>query len=163
MGVEVAAWHEAGHALAAHLCGGVVRELTLESEFEGLEGHVAVAWPVADRVEDARRQVLVALAGPIAELVHRGEALQDDASVLQAWRQDWQRTAEHLARLSCEPAERIALRDQMVTRLFATFEDPLGYERLARIAEALDAHGLLDADACAEALGPLGPEHLRLL
>ena len=34
------AWHEAGHALAALFLGGVVREVTLESERDGLAGLV---------------------------------------------------------------------------------------------------------------------------
>ena len=91
------AWHEAGHALAAHLLGGAVREVTLESELDGFEGHVAVQWgPVGDR-EEARRSALVALAGPVAELVFRGDDVLADPGALSAWRADWDEADAQLA------------------------------------------------------------------
>lgn len=145
------AWHEAGHALAAHLLGGRVREVTLESELDGLEGHVAVEWrPSAD---ESRRYAAVALAGPVAELVFRGEDVLTDPAALASWRDDWDEADAQLARLHAAPAERDAARHVILRELHAAFGEPRGYERLARLADTLDAHGTLDEALFAEALG----------
>ena len=54
------ACHEAGHAVAAHVLGHPIRSATL-----------ALVWT---RPRDARAAVLIALAGPAAEIVHAGHA-----------------------------------------------------------------------------------------
>ncbi|MFT4540691.1 MAG: hypothetical protein ACI841_002624 [Planctomycetota bacterium] len=147
------AWHEAGHALAAHLLNGVVRELTLESELDGLEGHVAVEWPTAATEEcAARRQALVALAGPVAELVFRGEDVLEDPHALSAWRGDWEEAQTQLSQLHAEDEAREAGLRAMLAELHELFAVADGYERLARLADALDAHGTLDRDLFLEAI-----------
>ena len=61
----IAAYHEAGHVLVAHLLGGQVVETTLESERADHVGHTAVAWHGLDEPELAQCSALVALlAGP---------------------------------------------------------------------------------------------------
>ena len=158
------AWHEAGHALAALFLGGVVREVTLESERDGLAGHAAVEWPAGADVGEAgaRRMAAVALAGPVAELVFRGEDVLDDPDAVAAWRADWDEAerwlGEALAR-SGETAEsrnaerREELRRAILRELHGWFDESEGYERLARVADALDAHETLDAALFAEAVG----------
>ena len=74
---EREAWHEAGHAVIAHLLGGEVREVTLESDDDAFEGRVTVAWPARTAVEVAERSGRAALAGPLAEL-----ARYEDGSIL---------------------------------------------------------------------------------
>ena len=148
------AWHEAGHALAAHLCGGTVREVTLESELDDYGGHVAVEWRPAGREESARRSLTVALAGPIAELVFVGDDALDDPDAASAWRADWAEAESQLAQLSDDAEERTAPRRRAVSELRRSFESADGYERLARIADALDAHETLDETLFFDALGP---------
>jgi hypothetical protein len=102
------AWHEAGHALVAHLLNGVVRELSLESELDGLAGHAAVQWPEAvTEQEAARRHAFVALAGPVAELVFRGEDVLRDPHALSTWRGDWDEAQSqlNLRHMESEPRE----------------------------------------------------------
>ena len=136
------AWHEAGHALAAHLLGGVVRELTLESERDDFDGHVAVEWPATKAALHARRLALVALAGPVAELMFRGAV--PNAAVLSAWRRDWAEAEAQLAHLEADPSRRVAMRHGILRELYESFDDVDNYEQLARLADALDAHGTLD-------------------
>ncbi len=153
MSVGPEAWHEAGHALAAHLCGGLVREVTLESEFDGHEGHVAVEWRGAEARDVARRSALVALAGPVAEVVFRGDDVLEDPSALSAWRGDWDEADAQLAVLHPVAAEREAGRRGLLQELRDVFDASEGYDCLARLADALDAHETLDEPLFLEALG----------
>ena len=145
MSADERAWHEAGHALSAHLLGGAVLEVTLASEEDALEAHVAVRWPpAADPTDDARRQALVALSGPVAELVFRGQDVLDDTAALWTWRADWDEAQRCIARLEPVEERREPLLHALLRELHDTFDDPHTYERLARIADALDAHETLD-------------------
>lgn len=147
------AWHEAGHAVAALVYGGEVRLVTLESELEGHAGHVEVAWHQPESPSRARRLAAVALAGPIAELVHLGEDALDDPRALSSWSGDWSEAEASLGAAVKSEADRDALRRELVREVRALFEDPQVYERTARVADALDAHGTLDELLLEEALG----------
>ena len=150
------AWHEAGHALAAHLLGGLVREVSLESEMDGLEGHVAVEWSSTGEADEARRFAAVALAGPVAELVYRGEDVLEDPGVLTAWGGDWEEADAQLERLHAGPegrAQRDAARRTILRELHGFFDAPHHYESLARLADALEAHVTLDDVLFMDALG----------
>ena len=144
MSSGVEAWHEAGHALAAYLQGGVIREVTLESDRAGFEAHVAVEWTDLSADKDAYRLATVALAGPVAELVFTGAGIVEDEGVLFAWRDDWDDAQAQLERLAEDEEECERLRRQILAELYRDFSAPNAYERLARIADALEAHETLD-------------------
>ncbi len=132
-----------------------MKEVTLESEIEGLEAHVAVEWERADGREGIRSQALVALAGAVAELVFRGEDVLEDPTLLWSWSGDWDEAREQLARLKLDArAEEAELRS-ILDELHVLFRGPCNYERLARVADALDAHGTLDRGLFLEAIGEL--------
>ena len=146
------AWHEAGHALAAHLLGGTVRELSIESDDDAFDAHVRVDWPLADAAEDARRGALVALAGPVAELAYRREDALDDPSLIEAWQGDCDEADACLRVLHPDGETRDRARRALLHELHAFFDDPVNYDALARIADALDAHGTLDDVLFSDAL-----------
>ena len=146
------AWHEAGHALIAHALGGSVREVTLESERDGHDGHTAVEWLRVTTDEEARRQATVALAGPVAELTLHDEEIVDNPNVLSSWRGDWDVAEAELTRLHPDAAEREAALRAILRELYAFFEDERNREALARVADALDAHQTLDEALFADAL-----------
>jgi len=147
------AWHEAGHALAAHLVGGTVRVVTLESEIEGLDGHVAVEWRAMREDDAARCSATVALAGPVAELVFEGADLLHDDAARSTWREDWREASTQLARLHSDLVTREDARRAILRRLHSRFDSSEGYECLARLADALDAHETLDEGLFLDALG----------
>lgn len=153
MPTQVQAWHEAGHALAAHLLGGVVREVTLESELDGLEGHVAVEWHQGAHAIDARRFAAVALAGPVAELICLGRDALLDPEALASWERDWAEARTQLESLHPDSNEREKTLRKILRELHEMLGTGQGYERLARVADALDAHGTLDASLFEEACG----------
>ncbi len=145
------AWHEAGHAVVATLLGGEVVCVTLESDLDGHDGHAEVHWRLAGG-ELAWAQLRVALAGPLAELDYRGQDVDQPAEVLAAWRGDWEEAEALLAQLEPVEARREALLLRALTELRELIEDPAVTERIARVAETLDAHGTLDAELLAGCL-----------
>ena len=161
-GVE--AWHEAGHALVARLLGGTVRCVTLESELDEHGGHTEVLWsegagravgPGAER-QQARREALVALAGPIAERLHADEGPLEDLEareLLSSWRGDEREFLEAVARFEPDPAQRTAAARHLTGTLVGLLDDVEVQERLARVADALEAHGTLDEALFDEAAG----------
>jgi len=146
------AWHEAGHAFVAHLLGGRVREVTIESESDVNEAHVSVEWPAASAHERALCEAQVALAGPVAELVYRGEEVLDDPATFEAWRGDWDCAARYLSQIHATVEELDEARQQILVDIQALLVDPENHERLARLADTLDAHGTLDESLLADVL-----------
>ena len=147
------AYHEAGHAVAAALLGAEVVRVTLDSDREDHDGHCEVHWRGLDPDSVARLSLRVAFAGPIAELCYRGE-LPEDAATLSAWRGDHAEAERCLRALGprVDPErERLAA----IAELVRVFEDVDVWERVARVADALDAHGELDADLFADAIDTL--------
>lgn len=144
------AWHEAGHALAAHLLGGLVREVSLESDFADHDGHVVVEWSSLSADELARCSATVALAGPVAELIFQGEGVLEDPEALSAWRADWDEAEAQLERLHANPKARDKARLEILAELRIHFDDLRTHEALARVADALDAHETLDEALFAE-------------
>lgn len=150
---EAAAWHEAGHALVAHLLGGRIHELTLEDESGELDGRASIDWVALEPARRPAASACTALGGPLAELAFLDEPLEHLApSTVAAWEADWAVVEAEAAQLEPEPARRYALIHEWLEDVRAALEDPHNAERLARIADALDAHGTLDEFLFAECL-----------
>jgi hypothetical protein len=141
-----AAYHEAGHAYLAYRLGGRVLAVSLELDDDTEQGRTSVAWPGAPRAEQLRRSALVALAGPVAELHFRGEL--DQLDTLSAWRADWREVQRALA---SRPDPQRVLR-RWLAEVRTALCEPAAWERLCRLADALEAHGSLDADLLADLL-----------
>ena len=147
-----AAYHEAGHAYLAYRLGGRVLAVSLELDDDTEQGRTSVAWPRAPRAKQQRRSALVALAGPVAELHFRGEL--DQLDTLSAWRADWREVQRALA-AQAEPDPQRVLRRWLAEVRMALCE-PAAWERLCRLADALEAHGSLDADLLDDLLPAAG-------
>lgn len=143
-----AAYHEAGHALMAHRLGGRVLEVSLEDEDDGLHGRTSIRWRAAAGAEQSRRSALVALAGPLAELHWRGDL--DDADALSAWRADWREVRHALAVHHDQDSD--TLLQNWLAEVRQVLTDAAEWERLCRLADALEAHGTLDADLLVDLL-----------
>lgn len=142
---EREAWHEAGHAVVAHLLGGKVLEVTLESEDDAFEGRVTVAWAGASAREAAGRSGRAALAGPLAELArYEGELDVGAAEIRAAWSGDWDEVEACLACVEPDPERRTSLLRRWFDEVGQLVARHDVETLIGRVADALDAHGTLD-------------------
>lgn len=141
---EEDAWHEAGHAVVAHALGARIVCLTLEAEEEDFQGRATVEWPAASPRDHAARSAQVALAGPIAELIHFGAGAPDALEQARAWEADWLEVERCAETVAPDPEERTAWIERWFRAVEALISPPPMQERIARVADALDAHGTLD-------------------
>ena len=96
-----------------------------------------------------RCEALVAWAGPLAELLHDGGVPDDPAELepelLASWQADHESAERALGVLAGEQAQRDRIRRALLAELLELLEHPAVEERIARVADHLEAHGTLDA------------------
>lgn len=147
--LEVDAYHEAGHAYMAILVGARVRSVTIEPERDdGPARHAdtKIEWPL-DRFTDREfheKSVLVALAGPVAEMLHRGEPYHP--GFVAEWSADWRLAWEASSRII--PAERMRLKylERTTAGLYHHLNRDDHWAALAAIVDELLAHETLDGE-----------------
>lgn len=140
----VEAWHEAAHGVVARLLGGEVRWLTLEADEDEFGGRAEIAWPPATALEQASLSGRVALAGPIAELERFGDEDLGDPRVLAAWEADWAEVERCASVASNDEEQRRSAIRAWMAEVLRLLRDPDVEERVARVADALEAHRTLD-------------------
>jgi len=145
-----ACYHEAGHAWMAHLLGGRVVTCTIEDDDGTCTGKTTVLWRGSGGRELARHVALAALAGPVAEARWRGDMGLLES--LTAWEADWREATRAIAAFT-EPHARARTLRILIDEVASALEDAVGWERICRIADALEAHGTLDRDLFNEAIG----------
>lgn len=157
---ELTAYHEAGHAVVAHLVGGIVSRVTIEPENDdGPErfGDTQVRWRRA-RMSDAdhaQRLVQVCLAGPVAEMIYSGDPYHP--GLVAEWAADWR--AAWLAAQPLHTKEELRLRylEQTSIELYHRIKRDDLWSVLASVADNLLAYETLDQDQFAEIVaGRLG-------
>jgi len=152
---ELAAYHEAGHAFVAIILGGRVRSVTIDPDWDdGPSRHAdtQVEFALDDFTEKELNEnsVRVALAGPVAEMIHSGETLHP-ASVAE-WSADWQTAWVAAASLVPDEAKRMAYLEQTSLELFRLLNRDDNWAALAVIVDHLLAHETLEADEVEEIL-----------
>jgi ATP-dependent Zn protease len=153
--MEETAYHECGHALMAVRMGAVVQMLTLEPERdEGPErfGEAQIYWRTwpKNAKEQAGKLVLIALAGPVAEMIYRGEPLHP--GFVAEWADDWRRAWEAAEPLAAAERTRLALLEETARQLHARLRRDQEWSALAALADALLAHETLEQEAIDEVL-----------
>lgn len=152
---ETTAYHEAGHTWMAYYCGARVRFVTIEPDRDdGPErfGEVQVEW-AADRFSERdllNKSILVALAGPVAEAIHRGEPLHP--GFVPEWTADWQEAWQAAASLVPHPPTRLQYLEQATSELYRLLNRDDHWAGLATIVDHLLAHGTLETDVLNEIL-----------
>lgn len=148
------AWHEAGHAVITHVLGARVVELTLESDEAAIDGLASIKWPGAASTESRiDAQALCALAGPLAELAFEGRHAEITFEQLASWGADWRLVQSCLDQLGLDAEARHARLSRWVLAIKKLFAAPEFCERVARVADMLEAHGTLDETLFADAIG----------
>lgn len=137
-------WHEAGHAVVAHLMGADVREVTIESDDDAYSGRVSAAWHGMSTRDAAAASGCAALAGPLAELSFEGQIDPEDHEIRAAWNGDWAEVERCAEAVEPDPELRTDLIRAWISRVEALIVEPRTDELIARVADALSAHGTLD-------------------
>jgi hypothetical protein len=132
------AYHEAGHCVMAVMLGGAVELATIVADNDELpkrHGDVRVRWSF---VPSWRTQVLVALAGPAAEMVFTQMPLHP--GFVQEWSEDWKIAWEWSRKASSDDRKRLVLMEQLAVELYKVFRRDDVWNAVAAVADELLAH-----------------------
>lgn len=150
---ELTAYHEAGHAFVAIQAGARVRSLTIVPDNDdGPEryGDTQVEWPLHEfsRRDLAAKAVLVALAGPVAEMIHRGEPYHP--GFVPEWVGDWQEAWQQASTLFPNERKRLAYLEKRTSELYHVLNRDDHWAAVAAIVDNLLAHERLEGDEVLE-------------
>lgn len=129
--------------------GAIVHAVTIEPDWNDLprrEGDIEVHWPVADfsHRELQENSLKVALAGPAAEMIHRGERFHP-ARVAE-WAGDLQtawKLAESIVR---EERARLRYLEHATAQIYHFLAQDAVWNALAAIVDELLAHETLEGE-----------------
>ncbi|MEQ8790458.1 MAG: hypothetical protein RIC55_29450 [Pirellulaceae bacterium] len=150
---EITAYHEAGHAFMALYVGARVRMVTIEpARDDGPErfGDTQVEWPLRRFTprEFHEKSVLVALAGPVAEMLHGGDPFHP--GLVAEWTADWQEAWSAAAPLFENQRRRLTYLEQQTARLHSLLDREDHWAALAAIVDNLLAHETLEGEQVEE-------------
>ena len=151
------AYHEAGHAVVGYVLGGKIESVGLYAEAEDWLperfGDCLVNWGPVDPAcsWQVQREVLTILAGPVAEMVYRGEQLHP--ATFEPWQHDWMSAVASLTAVIRKPHDRLAFLNRATRWLASQLEDEYAWAAIAAVADELLAHEYLDAEQIAETIG----------
>lgn len=142
--------------MVAHALGGTVDSIQLWGEADDYLperfGDCRVNWGPVDPNLDWQRQreIMTYLAGPVAEMIYRGEKLHP--ALYGPWQDDWARAAATCEQIVRDPARRTRLLELIIIRLHRELGDPPYWPAIAAIADELAAHEMLESDQVADVL-----------
>lgn len=153
---EVAvAYHEAGHALLAERFGAHVLSVTIQPANDDgprRHGETTVAWRQGRKTSEqlSMQQASVALAGPVAEMIYCDE--QYEIRIIREWWGDWLAAAGAIRRIRRELSDDavLAVIENLVEELIEWFSQDDVWDKLARLADELEAHETLESDQLEE-------------
>lgn len=146
---EVSAYHEAGHALMAICVGAAVHQITIEPENDDGPDRFAdiqVIWPADPNGsrEWCERSVRVALAGPVAEMIYRGEPWHP--GFVAEWAADWKAAWEAAAVLHAAAKPRLRYLEQTTRQVHRFLSQDARWAALAALVDELLAHETLEGE-----------------
>jgi len=150
--MEPTAYHEAGHAYLAVVHGGRVSLLTLEPDRDdgpARFGEARIEWqhPLTAK-EQHHKWVLVALAGPVAEMIYNGEPLHP--GFVAEWADDWQQAWAAAEFILPDERLRLAFLEEAVRQVHTLLRQDAAWACIAALADELLAHETLEWDQMQE-------------
>lgn len=137
----------------AILLGARVRLVTIEPDWDdGPErfGEARIAWPLEQFTDRqlCESSILVALAGPVAEMIHTGEPYHP--GFVAEWSADWSEAWKAAAALHANERRRLTYLEQTTTQLYQTMKRDDHWAALAAIVDNLLAHETLEGEQVEE-------------
>jgi hypothetical protein len=153
MNDEITAYHEAGHVYLALHVGARVLSVTIQPDNDDQAeryGDTQVAWPSQPLSSRERREqgTLVALAGPVAEMIYRQEPFHP--GMVAEWQADWQTAWQEAAELVPNERKRIGYLEAATQQLRLMLNEDHHWAAVATIADHLAAHLTLDEEMIAQ-------------
>lgn len=150
---EITAYHEAGHAFFAIYLGGRVTSVSIEPDDDDGPlrfGDTQVEWCLQrfSRKEISERELQVALAGPLTEMVYNGD--RGSLDFTQEWAGDWQVASQAATELFNTREKQIAYLEQTASQLFHLISQDEYWEPIAGLADHLLAHETLEGEEVEE-------------
>ena len=147
------AYHEAGHAFIATQAGARVVSLTIAPDHDDgpqRYGETRIEWPLGQfsQADLAAKAVLVALAGPVAEMIHRGEPYHP--GVVPEWVADWQEAWSQASAIVPDERKRLAYLERRTLELYQVLNRDDYWAALAAIVDNLLAHEYLEGEEVSE-------------
>lgn len=145
---EITAWHEAGHAFVGVYLGGEVESVSIDPDWDdGPQrfGDTTIRW-AAGRFSERELQmnaILVALAGPVVEMIHRGDPFHP--ATVAEWSQDWQ-LAWQAASFVDTQKKRMQFLEQTTVDLHQTLSQDNHWSAIGAIVDNLLAHEILEGE-----------------
>lgn len=146
---ELIAYHEAGHALMAHLLGGKVKQVTIEPDDDDgpdRQGDTQVLWRRSGISDEdfAKIAVQVSLAGPVAEMIYSGDPYHP--GLVAEWAADWREAWDAATPLHPIERQRLEYLEQVSIQLYHRLKRDDLWAALASLADNLLAHETLDCE-----------------
>jgi len=150
---EISAYHEAGHAFVAIYVGARVRSVTIDPDWDdgpARHGDVQIEWRVGEFTERelCEKSILVALAGPVAEMIHSGDPFHP--AFVAEWAADWSDAWDAAAALHANKQRRLTYLEQTTVNLYQTMQRDDYWAALAAIVDHLLAHETLEGEQVEE-------------
>jgi len=142
---ETTAWHEAGHAMMAVLCGGTIERVTIEPPDDDgpvRYGDTVTRWSGMSARQLAEAEIRVSLAGPVAEMIYSGERI--DLEGVEEWSGDWATAIAAARTLSKNESSARKLLNSVTDEIYQSFDSPNAWAAISAIADDLLAHETLD-------------------
>ena len=150
---ELTAYHEAGHAWMAVWVGARVQAVSIAPDLDHRDdrsGDTQVEWQLSRYSPDefAVKSAWVALAGPAAEMVYRGEPYHP--GLVAEWAEDWREAWQAVQSIRPSERQRMKYLEQQAVQIHRLMNDDQNWAAVAELADLLLAHDYLEADQVEE-------------
>lgn len=151
------AYHESGHAVIAYALGGRIQGMQLGGDADewlpARFGDCRIQWGRVDPNLDwqRKREILTILAGPVAEMVYRGESLHP--ACYAPWRHDWEQAWHTAVPIWADEERRMRGLENIVVELRQHVQMDRVWAAVAALADELAAHEMLEEDWIEDILG----------